>query len=658
MENGGTLALLRSTRICYIPRRQPRAPGTADLEKRDVVIGSEREETGGGQTLPLVSVVIPTFNKWEYTEKCLLAIWENTSYPNFEVIVVDNGSSDGTPDRLKAIGPPLRVRLNSENENFAGGSNQGAAMAEGELLLFLNNDTEPQAGWMTAMVDVFREHAEVSVVGSQLLFPDGTLQHAGVEINFGEMAPIDAVHVAYHRPPSEGPQELTDFRCVTAACMMIRRATWEAVGGFEEEYINGYEDVDLCFKVGELGERIVYTPRSVVIHHESVSDGRYRFVRWNCWVLLRRWLGRFTNFDRNLYEDMERSPQSPERPGVTVVVPLYESLECVFAVLMRLLLHTGDQDEILVVDRGSEEPGLFVVRWVAEQYPGRIRLVEGGAAFRSDEEVVRLALDQSDRPHLALLGRGVLVTSGWLDGLVSALDEQPNLGMVGPSMELVPGCQEVGLLGLTVEAGTSLDEFAAQVRAEAPPSLEVEALVPSCLLVRRAVLEEAVAGEPETFFASQGHRLPQRVRAAGHRLAVARSVLVQDLWPPRNKGMISLRTALQRATNYMWEELRRRLGTEPGLEPWKGNFTKPQTGLASIVVLVWDNLEVTRACVASIHENTLRPFELILVDNGSQASAAQWLDSVVEQHDNIRLVRNEENQGYAYGCNQGLAAAR
>jgi GT2 family glycosyltransferase len=601
-----------------------------------------------------ITAIIPCLNEEQGIESVLRAM------PDYidEVIVVDNGSSDGTPAKLEAIGEPLRFRLNSENENFAGGSNQGAAMAKGEMILFLNNDTEPQPGWMTAMVDVLLEHSDVSVVGSRLLFPDGTLQHAGVEINYGEFQPIGPVHAFYHLPPSEGPQELTDFRCVTAACMLIRRETWEAVGGFEEEYINGYEDVDLCLKVGELGQRIVYTPHSVVIHHESVSDGRFRSVHWNYWVLLRRWLGRFTNFDRNLYEEMERSPPNPDRPAVTVVLPLYESLEYVFPVLMRLLLHTGEQDEILVVDRGSKEPGLFVVRWVAEQHPGRIRLLEGGASFRSDEEAIRLAMEQSDRPYLALLGRCLTVTLGWLDGLVAALEEQPDLGMVGPLAEFVPGCQEVGLLGVKLEAGASLDEFAALVRAEAAPLLEVEALVPSCLVVRRAVLEEAVAGEPETFFASRGYRLPQRVRAAGHRLAVARSALVKDLWPSRNKGMVSLRTALQRGTNHMWEELRRRLDRDPGLEPWQGNLTKPQTGLASIVVLVWDNLDVTRACVASIYENTLRPFELILVDNGSQAPAAQWLDSLVEQHDNIRLLRNEENQGYAYGCNQGLAVAR
>jgi len=606
---------------------------------------------------PLVSVVIPTFNKWEYTLKCLVAIYANTSYPNFEVIVVDNASSDGTPQRLQARPEPLRLRLNDINEGFARGSNQGAEMARGDYILFLNNDTEPQQNWMLEMVKVLLAFPDVAVVGSQLLFPDGTLQHAGVIVNYGGLMPISAFHAFYQQPPSAGPQGLTEFSCVTAACMLIRRNVLEEVGRFDEAYINGYEDVDLCFKVGELGHRIVYNPRSLAIHHESVSEGRHRFEDRNLWLLTERWIGRFKRFDNNRYLEMEQSPESPGRPGASVVLLTYQSLMYIVPVLERLLAHTGTQDEIIVVDRGSADPTVAVARWLALQHPGRIQIHAEEGRFIGAEEAWTIGLAASSRPYVAMTSSLEWVTLGWLDGLVGHLEADPSLGIVGPMTDFSTGQQGVGLLRLKIDPDVSIDDLARRLRNNALGTLKVEGIHPRCACIRREVLEAVIQAEPKSFFASRGFRLPQLVAAAGHQLAIARDVFIQSLWPPRNQGQAVIRTGLQRDSNLQWCELRRRKGRQPGPELWKDNVIQPQTEGTTIVVVVSGPPELVQGCLEALYSRTSSPFSLVVINNGACAQTTALLDRITGERDNMKLVSNPRNLGYAFGCIQGLAAA-
>src|SRR5215475_5115622 len=119
---------------------------------------------------PVVSIVIPVFNKWEYTFKCLMAVANNTRDVAHEVIVVDNASSDDTAQALPLL-EGLRFQRNETNFGFAKACNQGAAMARGKYLMFLNNDTEARAGWLSAMTKILDAEPDVAMVGSKLLFP-------------------------------------------------------------------------------------------------------------------------------------------------------------------------------------------------------------------------------------------------------------------------------------------------------------------------------------------------------------------------------------------------------------------------------------------------------------------------------------------------------
>lgn len=237
-----------------------------------------------------VSIVIPVFNRVRYTFKCLQALAKNTGDTPCEVILVDNGSTDGTAELLASLGGDVRVISNAQNLGFAKACNQGAQAAQAPNILFLNNDTEVQPGWLPPMLDLLRSDPATAVVGSKLVYPqNGRIQHAGVVFRptgqpYHVFQGMDARHFAVN--------SVERFQAVTGACLLIRAGVFFAVGQFDEAFINGFEDIDLCLKVGQAGHRIYYTPRSVVLHHESISAGRKTHDQRNGLLFLRRWMGK------------------------------------------------------------------------------------------------------------------------------------------------------------------------------------------------------------------------------------------------------------------------------------------------------------------------------------------------------------------------------
>ncbi len=245
------------------------------------------------------SIIMPVCNRVELTRDCLTTLATLNGLPDYELIVIDNGSTDGTAEFLAQLGGDVRIVTNTENVGFAKACNQGAALARGKYLVFLNNDTIPRPGWLEALVWEVEQDQEIAVVGSKLLYGDGTTQHAGVVFSRTSGIPY---HL-YRRLPGESPavNRRREFQCVTAACMLVRRESFEKVGGFNEAYRNGFEDVDLCLKIREQGYRIVYQPRSVVIHLEEQTPGRKTHDADNMRLFLSRWEKHWWLADEDLH---------------------------------------------------------------------------------------------------------------------------------------------------------------------------------------------------------------------------------------------------------------------------------------------------------------------------------------------------------------------
>lgn len=235
------------------------------------------------------SIIIPVWNKVELTRQCLTHLAEVTDGCSYEVIVVDNASTDGTPAFLLSLGGDIQVITNPANYGFAKACNQGAAPAKGRFLVFLNNDTIPKPGWLRALLNEVESHQDVAIVGSKLLYPNDTIQHAGVVFAKNCLTPY---HI-FSGAPSDLPAANVrrEFQVVTAACMLIRREEFNAVGHFDEIYQNGFEDVDLCLKVGKRRKKVIYQPESVLYHFEHQTPGRKdpEAERKNGMVLMERW---------------------------------------------------------------------------------------------------------------------------------------------------------------------------------------------------------------------------------------------------------------------------------------------------------------------------------------------------------------------------------
>ncbi|HTY21341.1 MAG TPA: glycosyltransferase [Geobacteraceae bacterium] len=252
-------------------------------------------------SLPLISIIIPLFNKLEYTRQCLEGVALSiTSLLNYEIILVDNASTDGTHEYLRTLSGDVTIITNLANLGFARACNKGARLATGDYLVFLNNDTIPKAGWLEALVDGI-EHDGADICGSRLIYPDGRIQHAGVAFNeqgigYHVFNGLDANAAAATRKRF--------MQCVTAACMIIRRELFETLSGFDEGYVNGFEDVDLCLRAGELGKRILYVPDSTLIHFEETSEGRKSHDEPNARRYLARWQGK-VRCDDNYYYQLE-----------------------------------------------------------------------------------------------------------------------------------------------------------------------------------------------------------------------------------------------------------------------------------------------------------------------------------------------------------------
>ncbi len=265
---------------------------TDDAHRRgykDVVLEQDKKHTGYWkltypvQGEPLISIVIPSKNQYKIVKRCIESIYRKTSYKNFEIVLVDTGSTDKKVLRLY-------TKLQKQHKNFtlvdwpeqpfsySRSCNKGAEVAQGELLVMLNNDTEViTRNWLELLAGD-AQRPEIGAVGCLLFFPDGYhIQHAGVGVGLGGVAANSFSMMTLEQTVSQTQHLMLNTKhnmtAVTAACLMISKDKFMKAGGFDDKLRVTYNDVDLCLKLYDAGYQNLYTPYVRLIHHESISVG-------------------------------------------------------------------------------------------------------------------------------------------------------------------------------------------------------------------------------------------------------------------------------------------------------------------------------------------------------------------------------------------------
>ncbi len=219
---------------------------------------------------PLISIIIPVFNQFPYTYTCLAAIKDNTDFDSYEIIIADDCSDDDTT-RISRIVSGIRTIRTQKQSYFLENCNHAAGYARGNYLLFLNNDTQVQKGWLSPLVELMERNPKAGLVGSCLIYPDGRLQEAGGIIwkdgsawNYGNGK----------NPAMPEYRYVKEADYISGASILIRRSVWKTLGGFDKQFAPAYcEDSDLAFSVRQLGYQVLYQPASLVVHLEGTSNG-------------------------------------------------------------------------------------------------------------------------------------------------------------------------------------------------------------------------------------------------------------------------------------------------------------------------------------------------------------------------------------------------
>jgi GT2 family glycosyltransferase len=215
-------------------------------------------------------VIVPTFGQVAYTLRCLASMARSLPETPIEVIVVDDASPDPETERLARV-RGIRLVVNQANLGFLRSCNAAARLARGEFVFFLNNDTQVLPGWLDPMVDLMRARADAGAAGCKLLFPDGRLQEAGAIVW------DNATGLTYGRgddPEQPAYNFVREVDYVSGAALLVRTELFARLGGFDERFAPAYcEDSDLGFRIREAGLKVLYQPRSRVVHFEGVTNG-------------------------------------------------------------------------------------------------------------------------------------------------------------------------------------------------------------------------------------------------------------------------------------------------------------------------------------------------------------------------------------------------
>jgi len=387
--------------------------------------------------------------------------------------------------------------------------NQGAKIARGQYFVFLNNDTVALPGWLEELMKVINTEKNVGLVGSKLLFPDGTIQHAGVIIKNS----LESFHIFYGQP-GDLPEanEFSDYQAVTGACILIKRALFLELGCYDANYANSHLDIDLCLKVKQKGYRVVYCPRAVLYHYESVSDGRKNQDSKDKHIFINKWRNSFSSYYKRRDSRL-----------VSIIIPCFNKLKHTKLCIENIFIYTSHPFEVILIDNcSSDKTGEYLTQ--LKRMHDNLIIIKNphnygwGAACNQ-------GISAASGDYILFMHSDVVVTEGWLCRMVSASNSSNNIGIIGPRTNGAAGAQLIRQTSYRNEL--EMHQFAWDLAAKSSPKgFYTELVHGCCMLVKKELLRLLRGFNTGSGHFREDYDFCRRARKEGYKIGVCASVFV------------------------------------------------------------------------------------------------------------------------------------
>jgi|GEM_PF-780167 len=604
----------------------------------------------------VASIVIPFFSDWYNLHRCLTSI-EACGYNGWvEVIVVCNFIDNNTSLELKKKFPWAKVIVNRNIVNFAAACNIGAAEAKGSYIVFLGSSIVVTRGWLESLISTCRKEENKSIVGSKILSPDGSIQYAGIVIEYGCSLPINCSIMGSHQQGSEYSQKKY-VDALANLSMLVPSDLFCELKGFEEVYQEGYEDIDICLKAKELGCKIIYEPNSKAICFKDNIKKYSNVTDIN--VFHRRWLPYVIKNYRKQPVSVESS--SSIRPPVSIVIVTYNSLSTIAACLESVLSTVSPSDEIIVIDNASIDETAYYVNCLREALNSnciKLHVNERNLDYaRAADFGARVA--QYD--YIIFLNPDMIVYHGWLEGLLQPLLTEEEVAASGPLSNYVAGIQNVSFyLSRETIIENSPSELMKILQENYKGKIvPTDLLIGFCLAVKRSAYDKLGGFDEELFLRNYDLDFCWRLVRAGYKQVVVPSVFVF------HKGQESFETEptvktkylVQQSTNQLYEKLYDAYQGSPpnGKDLWKIEWFQPQQELLSVIIPIFRRDSLNEEILKALVRYTNRPYELIVVGSGNIEKPFHRVKSILGNKS--KIIHCEEKLNYPLAYNLGLSGA-
>ncbi len=508
---------------------------------------------------PLVTIIIPCHNNLNLTKQCISSIYENTPLETFNLIAIDNNSSDGTQDyfnKLKSKYNNFKFIRNNQNLTFAKANNNIVKIANTDLILFLNNDTIVTKNWLNSLIDEINSDKNIAAVGSLLLYPDTELiQHCGVKLGTFQGKKL-FYHIHQLRNYKYIPHSTNTYELnfITAACMLTKKEIFEKVNSFDENYQNGFEDIDLCLKFKENNYKIKYCGKSIVYHYESQTEGRNDHNEENYQLLLTKWnnklvaeeseqesainlmdiwlrtdLKKETN-NKEIIEDLlkiaqirnckqeiqefesllknindsslKKSPATNFNIKASIIIPVFNNLSFTQTCIRKIEENTPNIYELIIINNNSSD-GTYEYLENLKSQKQNLKIIHNKENL-GFAKACNLGAKQAEGNILVFLNNDVEVELGWLEKAIEKFENNENIGIIGAKL-LYPD-RTIQHCGIYFERtpGTYLvwGQHSHRNKPETAPEVnyetEPDAVTGACLFIKKEIFQK-VNGFDESY---------------------------------------------------------------------------------------------------------------------------------------------------------------